>query len=256
MKNSSSCEILFCERTERMSKAIRMFGYVVTLHAICCLSGIIYMHSAGNKIKRVVFAPTAVAINNYHSKKSEPPSVQTPPCKQNTPLPNILLGFIQIKSSLRTRNIDTENRVTYLLRFVFQLQQQGHLTSMHVLKDYTDNYQNVICQQSQHCTVHATEISERVLSSPTHALKLLRNETDVLECMHVRQVIIVYSDAILDDLFAERVKRSSAHMATCLEPTETFSTRGVCRAFVYTNNIHSSSGVGGLSTTLKTSSLM
>lgn len=236
-----------------MSRAIRMFGYVVVVHAIGCVIGIIYFHPTSNTNNRNIIGPKVVAINTRHDTDVDPPSKQTKPCESNTTQPSILIGFIQIKPPSSVKYTVLENNVMYLMRFVFELQQEGYPTSMHVLKDYTDKYQNHICQQSQDCTVHETVFSERVLMLPLQALKLLRNETGDFECMHIRQLIIVYSDAMLDELFIDRVKRSNAHTVTCLEPIQTWSIRGVCRAVVYTNNVYPS--VAG-TTSLRTSSLI
>jgi len=235
-----------------MSRAIRMFGYVVVVHAIGCVIGIIYLHPTSNNTNRNIIARKVVAINTHHETNLEPPSKQTQPCESNTTVPSILIGFIQVKAPSSLKYTVLENNVMYLMRSVFELQQEGYPTSMHVLKDYTDKYQNHICRQSQDCTVHETVFAESVLLLPLNALKLLRNETRDFECMNIRQIIIVYSDAMLDELFIDRVKRSNAHTVTCLEPMKTWSIRGVCRAVVYTNNVYSS--VAG--TTRKTSSLI
>ena len=226
-----------------------MFGYVVVVHAIGCVIGIIYLHPTSNNNNRNIVARKVVAINTHHDTTVVSASKQTKPCESIATVPSILIGFIQTKTP---SSVKLEHNVMYLMRFVFELQQEGYPTSMHVLKDYTDKYQNRICQQVPDCTVHETVFSEHVLVVPLHALKLLRNHTGDFECMHIRQIIIVYSDAVLDELFVDRVKRSNAHTVTCLEPVQTSSLRGMCRAAVYTNDAYSS--VGG--TSLKTSSLI
>lgn len=236
-----------------MSRAIRMFGFVVVLHVIGCVIGMIYLHPTPPASNRNIIEHKVVAINTRHDTNVNPPSKQIEPCESNTTEPSILIGFIQMKPPSSVKYTVLENNVMYLMRFVFELQQEGYPTSMHVLKDYTDKYQNHMCRQSQDCTVHETVFSDRVLMLPLHALKLLRNETGDFECMHIRQLIIVYSDAMLDELFIDRVKRSNAHTVTCLEPIQTWSMRGVCRAVVYTNNVYSS--VAAVTTSLKTPSL-
>ena len=182
-------------------------------------------------MKRVVSEVAVVPLNTHlpSLKMAIPTSSK---CAQNTTLSMVLIGFVQLQSQIGVESF--ENRFIHLLKFVLRLREQGVSANMHVLKNYSDTYDNTICRQSHFCVVHTSNIQDTVLHSSTKALKLLHNVTNDFGCMQVKHAIIVFSDAILDEFFIDRVLKSGSNTVKCLEATHTYAIRGLCRAFVFT----------------------
>lgn len=216
-----------------MSKSIKfLFAYVVITHIICCLTGIMYLHSKRTKhIQRKSIHPVVVS-NDYNIPTNTTQRQGVVDCTQRTTLPVTLICFVKVYAEHRLDIAD--NHLIYLLKFVFRLRELGVLVYLHVFKDTADIYYKPVCEKTQYCTLHSTQVQAESLSSPVHAMKMLQNETGNFDCMQVQRIVIIYSDALIDEWFIERVQRSKSSMATCVEPSSAYNSRGICRAVVYT----------------------
>lgn len=215
-----------------MSKSIKLlFAYVVITHIICCFTGIMYLHSKRTRNIQTTSIRAAPTLSyNMQTNATQKQGVMD--CTQKTTLPVTFICFVQVDAVHR---LDiTDNHLVYLLKFVFRLRELGVFVYLHVFKDISDVYYESICERTQYCTLHSTHMQPETLVSPVHAMKMLQNETGDFDCMQVERIVIIYSDALLDEWFIERVQRSKSSMATCVEPSSTHNSRGMCRAVVYT----------------------